>query len=354
MHKISFPGLGIGEFEINPTAFHLGNRPIAWYGIIITSAIILTVFYIYLRGKRKHLLMDDLIDIAFCTVIPGIIGARLYYVFFDWLKDPSDYKTFIDIIAVWNGGLAIYGGIIFGALGCLCALRWKKIRIPAFFDILAPAVQIAQAIGRWGNFANAEAFGSATTLPWRMRLECIDHTCRDIGLSGVEVHPTFLYESLWNVLGFILLSLYSKKKKFDGEILLLYLGWYGLGRAFIEGLRTDSLYLGRIRISQMVAILCVVASVALLCYFYFVKRLRTVADCIYLPAAKNHPDRRTASENKDKDANSNAECNEPKTEEISETQADTDPSENNSDDTQADASEDNSDHPQSDPAKENE
>lgn len=289
-HNISFPGLGIGEFQINPTAFKLGDRPIAWYGIIITSAILFTVFYIYFRGKRKHLVLDDLIDLAFFTVIPGIIGARAYYVFFDWMKDPSGYNSFIDVIAIWNGGIAIYGALIGGAIGCLCALRYKKIRIPAFFDILALAVQFAQAMGRWGNFCNAEAFGGATTLPWRMRLECVGHYCRDIGMQGIEVHPTFLYESLWNFTGFFLLHFYSKKKKFDGEILFLYLGWYGLGRSIVEGLRTDSLYLGPIRISQLVGLLCLAASICALIYFHFIKRLRTVADCIYLPAAKNHPD----------------------------------------------------------------
>ena len=299
MHKISFPGLGLGEFTIDPTAFKLFDRPIAWYGIIITSAIIFTVFYIYYRGKRKHLLLDDLIDIAFFTVIPGIIGARLYYVTFAWLKDPSSYTTFGEVIAIWEGGLAIYGGIIGGALGCLLALRWKKIRIPTFFDILAPAVQFAQAVGRWGNFCNAEAFGGKTSLPWRMRLECVDHYCRDIGPGFIEVHPTFLYESLWNLLGFVILSFYSKKKKFDGEIFFLYLGWYGAGRAFIEGLRTDSLYLGGtgIRISQLVGIVSVLIALTALCYFYFIKRLRTVSDCMYLPNAKNHPDHRPVLEN---------------------------------------------------------
>lgn len=292
MHKISFPNIGIGEFELDPIALEFGSLSVAWYGVIITTGIILAVLYIFLRGKRLHLLMDDLIDIAFCTVIPGIVGARLYYVFFDWLKNPDHYKTFYDIISVWEGGLAIYGGIIFGALGCFLALRWKKLRIPAFFDILAPAVQMAQALGRWGNFMNAEAFGGETSLPWGMKIECVDHYCRDIPAGGITVHPTFLYESLWNILGFILLNLYSKKKKFDGEIFFLYLGWYGLGRMFIEGLRTDSLYLGGIRISQLVALLCIVLSVAALCFFHLVKKLRGVADCIYLPEAKNHPDRR--------------------------------------------------------------
>ncbi|MBQ8383197.1 MAG: prolipoprotein diacylglyceryl transferase [Clostridia bacterium] len=287
IHKISFPGLGIGEFNIDSLALDLNGLTVAWYGIIIVTGIFLAVLYIYLRSKRKKLLMDDLIDIAFCTVIPGIVGARLYYVFFDWLKNPAEYDSLEDVVAVWNGGLAIYGGIIFGALGCLMALRWKKIRIPAFFDILAPAVQMAQAIGRWGNFTNAEAFGSETTLPWRMKLECVDHNCSLI-TNGMAVHPTFLYESLWNLIGFVFLTLYSKKKKFDGEIFLLYLGWYGLGRMFIEGLRTDSLYIGGLRVSQWLAAACLAAALILLVRGYFVKKLRGVADCLYLPESKRY------------------------------------------------------------------
>lgn len=282
MNKISFPGLGIGEMEIDPTALSFGKVSIAWYGLIITCGIIFAALYIYLRGKKLKLVADDLIDVAFCTVIPGIIGARLYYVFFDFLERPDNYTSFYDVIAIWEGGLAIYGGIIFGALGALIGLRWKKIRIPAFFDLLAPAVQMAQAMGRWGNFFNAEAYGSDTTLPWRMRI------VNDYHPMGIEVHPTFLYESLWNLLGFTLLCLYSKKKKFDGEIFFLYLGWYGLGRMFIEGLRTDSLYLGGLRVSQWLAGACLVVAIGMLIYFHFVKKLRTVADCIYLPESKRY------------------------------------------------------------------
>ncbi|MBO5778186.1 MAG: prolipoprotein diacylglyceryl transferase [Clostridia bacterium] len=282
MNKISFPGLGIGEMEIDPVALRFGEVSIAWYGLIITCGILLSALYISLRGKRLKLVTDDLIDVAFCTVIPGIIGARLYYVFFDFLDRPNNYTSFYDVIAVWEGGLAIYGGIIGGALGALIGLRWKKIRIPAFFDLLAPAVQIAQSLGRWGNFCNAEAYGSETTLPWRMRI------VNDYHPTGIEVHPTFLYESLWNLIGFILLNLYSKKKKFDGEIFFLYLGWYGLGRMFIEGLRTDSLYLGGLRVSQWLAGACLVVAVGMLIYLHLIKKLRTVADCIYLPESKRY------------------------------------------------------------------
>jgi phosphatidylglycerol:prolipoprotein diacylglycerol transferase len=282
MNKISFPGLGIKEMEINPVALDFGKISVAWYGLIITCGILFAAIYIYLRGKKLKLVADDLIDVAFCTVIPGIIGARLYYVFFDFLERPDNYTRLYDVIAIWEGGLAIYGGIIGGALGALIGLRWKKIRIPAFFDLLAPAVQMAQAMGRWGNFCNAEAFGGETTLPWRMRI------VNNYYPSGIEVHPTFLYESLWNLLGFILLNVYSKKKKFDGEIFFLYIGWYGLGRMFIEGLRTDSLYLGGLRISQWLAGACLVVAIAMLVYFHAVKKLRTVADCIYLPGSKRY------------------------------------------------------------------
>lgn len=295
MHKISFPGLGIGEMEINSTALKLGNLSIAWYGAIITTGIILAVLYIYLRGKRIKLLMDDLIDLAFFTVIPGIVGARLYYVIFDYMERPENYHSFYDVIAVWEGGLAIYGGIIFGALGAVIGLKVKKMRIPAFFDILAPAVQMAQAIGRWGNFANGEAYGwseNIADLPWRMKLEGAYYTKI---IDGVErriptefVHPTFLYESLWNIIGVVVLTLYSKKKKFDGEIFLLYLGWYGLGRFFIEGLRTDSLYMGGLRVSQWLALVCFVAALTLLVILYFFRKLRTVADCVYYPEAKSY------------------------------------------------------------------
>ena len=287
LHKISFPGLGIGEMDIQSLALKLGDLTVAWYGAIIVTGIMLAVLYLYLRGKRQKLLMDDLIDVAFFTVIPGIVGARLYYVFFDWLKHPADYDSLEDVVAIWNGGLAIYGGIIFGALGCMMALRWKKINIPAFFDILAPAVQMAQAIGRWGNFMNAEAFGGETTLPWRMKLSCVDHNCSLI-TQGMEVHPTFLYESLWNLVGFVFLTFYSKKKKFDGEIFFLYIGWYGLGRMFIEGLRSDSLYIGPLRVSQWVAAICVAVAAIFLTLFYFIRKRRQVADCIYLTDSKRY------------------------------------------------------------------
>lgn len=296
INRISFPGLWDGEFTINETAFSIGNLAVAWYGILITAGIVLAVWYIYRQGKKSGLVLDDLLDITLFTVIPGIIGARLYYVFFDWLRYPDSYQSFFDVINIRGGGLAIYGGILFGAAACIITLRCKKIRIPAFFDCLAPAVMLAQSIGRWGNFCNGEAFGSNTTLPWAMRIES-QPAGSDVWYTVTSgAHPTFLYESLWNLAGFILLSLLFKRRKFDGQIALGYFTWYGFGRMFIEGLRTDSLYIGStgIRVSQLLAFLFFIVAGSMLVWLTFFKfRTRTVAGCIYLPGAKalaNSPD----------------------------------------------------------------
>lgn len=334
-HIVSFPGFGINEFTLDSVAFELFGKPIAWYGIIITLGIIVAVTTIYLYLKKRGLIFDDMIDVAFCTVLPGIAGARLYYVFFDWQENPDHYTSFMDVIAIWEGGLAIYGGIIFGALGCILALRWKKIHIPAFFDILGPSVQLAQAIGRWGNFMNAEAFGSQTSLPWRMRLECTDHYCSKIPFSGpIEVHPTFLYESIWNLIGFAVAMLYSKKKKFDGEVCLIYIAWYGLGRALIEGLRTDSLHIGSsdIRISQLFAALCFVAAVAVLIYLHFIKKYRYRSDCIYLSTSKHYKAADLAAEDEGVTKEAQAEQADENTENIADTPDGGDNSQENQED----------------------
>lgn len=279
MHTISFPGLGIGEFKINEVAFSPFGLDVAWYGIIITLGIIVAVTLCYLRAKEYGLVFDDMIDITFATVFPGVIGARLYYVFFDWLKNPGNYNSFFDVINIRGGGLAIYGGIICGAAGCFIIMKVKKINILKFFDFLAPGVMIAQAIGRWGNFFNAEAYGAETSLPWRMRI--------GTGISAIEVHPTFFYESLWNLIGFAVINaVLFRKKKFDGQILLFYFAWYGFGRMFIEGLRQDSLYLGSIRVSQLLAFLFFISAIGITLFVLINKKYKPAADCIYDPGAK--------------------------------------------------------------------
>ncbi len=295
MNIIGFPGLGIKDFELNPIAFEIFGVKIAWYGIIITAGIILAVAYAYMRGKQSKLIFDDILDIAFGTVIPGIVGARAYYVFFDWLKNPDNYESFYDVINIRGGGLAIYGGIIFGAIGCIVTLKIKKINILKFFDCMAPGVMIAQALGRWGNFFNAEAYGAETTLPWRMRITYATY--------NIEVHPTFLYESLWNVIGFTLINLvFWKKRKYDGQILLMYISWYGFGRMLIEGLRQDSLYIGNtgIRVSQLLAFFCFVIGLAVLIFFAAISNTHGVGDCIYLKSNKKYAVVMGESDNTDK------------------------------------------------------
>lgn len=263
---ISFPGLGIEGFSLDPVAFRLplpwveGGHPIMWYGIIITLAMIVGFFVALRKARLEGIKSDDMYDLAIYLVVFCIIGARLYYV----LSKPGQYNSFKDIIAIWNGGLAIYGGIIAGVLTILVYTKIKKISTVKLLDAAAPGLILGQAIGRWGNFCNAEAFGEKTELPWRMGL-IVD------GVNLGEVHPTFLYESLWNLLGFalIMLVLY-RKKRFDGQIVLSYAVWYGFGRFFIEGLRTDSLYflenvLGKtVRVSQLVAAVCVIGGIALM------------------------------------------------------------------------------------------
>ena len=259
MHEISFPGLGIGEFTVKSEAFSLFGRSVAWYGIIITVGIICAYLYACRRGKRSEGIDPDVMtDLTFFTVIFGIIGARLYYVLFKL----DEYKTFYDVIAIWNGGLAIYGGIIAGALTILIFCKIRRQNVLKFTDAVAPGVMIAQAIGRWGNFMNAEAHGGETEIFCRMGI-------RDALGEVRYYHPTFFYESLWNVIGFVLINLFYQKKKFNGEICLAYFAWYGFGRMFIEGLRTDSLYLGGtgIRISQLVGAVCFVAGTVLILVF---------------------------------------------------------------------------------------
>jgi phosphatidylglycerol:prolipoprotein diacylglycerol transferase len=230
------------------------------------------------RGKRNEgIIPDDVIDVGLATVLCGVLGARLYYVL--TTLDVYEYNSFYDVIAIWEGGLAIYGGIIGGCIGILTVCRLKKIRWQKVFDMIAPGVMIAQSLGRWGNFFNGEAYGYAigeTTKFYFFNTEhtlasgegTLFHTLRMglyNGFSKTYYHPTFLYESLWNLLGFVLINLFYKHKKFDGQIALLYFTWYGFGRMFIEGLRTDSLYLPgtTLRISQCLGLFFFVVGLTL-------------------------------------------------------------------------------------------
>ena len=266
MVTMSFPGLGIGEFTVNPIAFTLFDKiEVRWYGIIITLGIITAFSYCVYRARQANISFDDLLDMAIFTVIFGILGARLYYV----LTSLDEFDSIGEALAIWNGGLAIYGAIIAGALTVFVMCRIKKISFPKVADFAAPAVMIAQAMGRWGNFFNGEAFGEEVGEDFLLRMGLISRNSSYIfGTSRmVYVHPTFLYESLWNVIGFVLINLVYKKKKFDGQIVLMYLAWYGFGRMLIEGLRTDSLYVGVFRISQVIGFVCFVGGTTALVIF---------------------------------------------------------------------------------------
>lgn len=259
MEYLSFPGLGIDPFHIDNIAFTIFGRPVAWYGILITCGMILAVLCALRLSKFEKIKSDDIIDLAFTVIICGIIGARAYYVIFSWdnyrylVTDKNlignIFGTLYNCIAIWNGGLAIYGGIIAGLLSAYVFSKKKRIHFLKLFDILAPCVLIGQIIGRWGNFINIEAYGAETTLPWRMG---ILWGSDGMWLAEKYVHPTFLYESLWNLIGLVIILSIYKKKKTDGQMFASYLIWYGFGRMQIEGLRTDSLMLGSVRVSQLV------------------------------------------------------------------------------------------------------
>ena len=254
---ISFPMLG--NLTINPPAsISIGNLHIYFYGIIIAIGFITGIFVASHNSPKFGIKDDDLFDIILWTIPMAILGARLYFVLFKldyYLAHPSE------ILAVWEGGLAIYGGVIAGAITILFVTKRKKIPTPAALDLIIISCILGQAIGRWGNFMNREAFGAETEIFCRMGLTT------PAG-ETIYVHPTFLYESLWNLAGYIFLQWFvsSGKRQFDGQCILMYCVWYGLGRVWIEGLRTDSLYLGStgIRISQALSAVLVVFGVTML------------------------------------------------------------------------------------------
>jgi len=257
--EISFPLFG-ENFVINPPRyFTVFGFDIYYYGIIMALGFTLAGIYMYKRCELFGLTRDNILDIVILAVPSGIIGARIYYIVFN----SSEYfgaGKWHNIFMMRHGGLAVYGGIIGGALSYMIYGRRKKIPMGKLFDAGSFGLFIGQAVGRWGNFINREAYGGITNLPWRMGL---------MGPSGfVYVHPTFLYESLWNTIGLILMHIYSKKqkKKYDGKYFLLYVVWYGFGRYLIEAMRTDSLYIAGtdIRVSQLLAAISCIAAAALL------------------------------------------------------------------------------------------
>lgn len=275
--------------KLDNVMFTVGNLDIYWYGFLIAVGMLLAMIYAYKRLNKWGLEPDRFTDTVLVGLIGGIVGARLYYVVFsiDKYISPDGTLDIVSILSIRDGGLAIYGGII-GALifGCLMA-KIRKVNIPALLDLTGLGFLIGQTLGRWGNFFNQEAFGSKTTLPWGMTSKTIvEHLYYNVYYTDATsvvtnrtldlvAHPCFLYESLWCLLGFVLLHIYSKHRKFDGEVFLMYIGWYGLGRFWIEGLRTDSLLIPStsFRVSQVLAGTCVLFAVILIFVFrYATKR----------------------------------------------------------------------------------
>ena len=258
--NISFPGLGL---ELNPPrSIDIGSFSIRFYGLFIALGLVLAVVYALKRRKQFGFTEDSIMDGVLWIAPFAILCARLYYCAFSW---DSYGDNPISILYIWEGGIAIYGAVIGAAIGVVIHCLVKKLHLPALLDLVALSFFIGQAIGRWGNFFNREAFGAATDSFWRMGL------LNTITGNVEYVHPTFLYESLWNTAGFVLLHFLSKKRQYDGQIALGYVAWYGLGRTFIEGLRQDSLYWGTFRVSQVLAAVTCFIAVGLLLFNLFRK-----------------------------------------------------------------------------------
>lgn len=266
---VEFPGLGL-EFDISRVAFYIGSVPIYWYGIVIGLGFALALVFAFANAKRFGIDADRMSDVIILTTICAVLCARAYYVIFA----PFEYQSFWDMINIRDGGLAIYGGVIGAVIFGILFSKWRKVPVLPMLDLAAMGFLIGQGLGRWGNFFNQEAFGTNTTLPWGMHsdgtaayLSGVQSTLAAQGIMvdpSMPVHPTFLYESIWCLLGFVLLALYIPRRRFHGEIALMYAAWYGAERCLVEGLRTDSLMLGGVRISQLVAGVSVVAALALL------------------------------------------------------------------------------------------
>lgn len=263
---VSFPNLNL-TFNVDRVAFTIGGKDVYWYGIIIAVGFLIAVACGLYLAKKYGMKQDTVIDIVIIAAPLAVICARLYYVAFNWdfySENPGE------IIRIWNGGLAIYGGVIAAIIVAVLYCKIKKENLGLFCDIGSIGLLIGQSIGRWGNFVNQEAYGVNTNLPWAMTGSSIKRDLLEMMIDGkavdatLPVHPTFLYESLWNLVFLIAFLLLFKKRKYDGQIFAGYLISYGVGRFFIEGLRTDSLYVGDIRVSQLVAVMCVVAGAVLM------------------------------------------------------------------------------------------
>ena len=283
VYHVQFPGLGL-DLTVNRVALSIGGFNIYWYGVIIAAGMLLAMLYAFRNAVDYGIDSDRLVDVVAIGAVMSIVCARIYYV----AMAPFEYQSLWEMVDIRKGGIAIYGAVIgafvFGGL----AAKWRKVPLLPLFDLVSLGFLIGQGIGRWGNFVNQEACGKNTTLPWGMYSEGTEAYLKSVQVTlpagvpvdpAAPVHPTFLYESIWCLVGFAVLASLYKKRRFNGQIFLGYIIWYGLGRAWIEGLRTDSLYLfhwtlfgQRIRVSQALSLVMVLVCAGILVYQFKVKK----------------------------------------------------------------------------------
>ena len=278
---VQFPGLGL-SFHLNRVAFTIGGVSIYWYGVCIAVGLCLALIFAFRHSLEFGVDPDSMVDVILIGVVLGIISARAYYV----AMAPFKYENIWEMIAIRDGGLAIYGGIIGGFLFGGLACKWRGVPVLPMFDLTAMGFLIGQGCGRWGNFFNKEAFGGYTDNLFAMRYQLSQVRASDVttdilqnlvtvnGVDYIQVHPTFLYESMWSLCVFIILLILQRKKKFDGQVCATYFFGYALGRVWIEGLRTDQLCIGNVPVSQALSAVLIIASVVL--YFYCKKKAAAV------------------------------------------------------------------------------
>ncbi|HAA9977391.1 TPA_asm: prolipoprotein diacylglyceryl transferase [Listeria monocytogenes] len=255
--------MGNGVQPLDPVAIQIGSISVKWYGVIIASAVVIALLLALSEANKRKMDKEIIVDLLIWAIPISIISARIYYVIFEW----DFYKNNLgEIVKIWHGGIAIYGALIGAVLTAIIFSRIKKISFWQLADVVAPSLIIAQAIGRWGNFMNQEAHGAETTRSFLESLHLPGFIINQMYIDGAYYQPTFLYESLWNVLGFVILLIIRRTKIRRGELFLGYVIWYSFGRFFIEGMRTDSLMWGDFRVSQVLSLLLIVLSIGLIIY----------------------------------------------------------------------------------------
>ncbi|HAA2552381.1 TPA_asm: prolipoprotein diacylglyceryl transferase [Listeria monocytogenes] len=255
--------MGNGVQPLDPVAIQIGSISVKWYGVIIASAVVIALLLALSEANKRKMDKEIIVDLLIWAIPISIISARIYYVIFEW----DFYKNNLgEIVKIWHGGIAIYGALIGAVLTAIIFSRIKKFSFWQLADVVAPSLIIAQAIGRWGNFMNQEAHGAETTRSFLESLHLPDFIINQMYIDGAYYQPTFLYESLWNVLGFIVLLIIRRTKIRRGELFLGYVIWYSFGRFFIEGMRTDSLMWGDFRVSQVLSLLLIVLSIGIIIY----------------------------------------------------------------------------------------